>query len=159
MQIATVAYEGHGIKVVFNDFASALSGVSGSFLMDLGFDEENIGSDEPVNIVFNVQGEFAQKTVSVDFDQTEMLEALALTPMAADIDINGHVGQITIDTAGTYRVYDSAPSTETGVWIACMVEGVILTLDGVDIDVSGSPNTCALEFTGAGNALTLTGNK
>jgi uncharacterized repeat protein (TIGR01451 family) len=57
------------ITVTFTDYCKTHSNVTGTYWFDFGFDSSNIGSGEPVNILFPIDANSGTITVPVNFDQ------------------------------------------------------------------------------------------
>jgi len=67
--IATVSYVAGGLELTFTDHAENYSDISGNFYMDLAFDENEIGNNEPTIITFEVGGGTVSTQIAIDFDQ------------------------------------------------------------------------------------------
>lgn len=77
------------------------------------------------------------------------------------VDLNNHfdeaLDRIEINTTQPVTIKDSAPQARD-VQIVSMTNGVQLTIEDVNLDVSGTTNAYALNFKGTGNTLTLVGD-
>jgi uncharacterized repeat protein (TIGR01451 family) len=67
--IATVSYITGGLLVTFTDHAQSFSDITGSFYLELAFNESEIGNEDPTTITFEVGGTTGFMQIDVDFDQ------------------------------------------------------------------------------------------
>ena len=76
------AYDGQNIIVTFSGGITSQS--AGTFSLRLNFNEENIGGENPVNIVFPLSCGHT-KTIDVNFEKAQAIAATDAAPLAGTI--------------------------------------------------------------------------
>ncbi len=117
------------ITLVFTDEAFSYSDVSGNFWFELGFNSDEIGSSNPVNISFDTGAVSSDITIPVNFDQSD--------PASASITKSG------VYNATTNEITWTITANSENATVASMSISDTLTSDQTLIDGSVTINGSA----------------
>lgn len=131
--------------VTFTKHPSKYSDITGSFYMELAFDDNEIGNNEPTIITFEVGGSTGTDTVSIDFDQPP--------PPETSVQKSGSFDAATNEITWTVRVNQERVEVLDGVLVDNIPAG--LTFVPGSVTIGGVPANSA-DFTYSDPTLTYT---
>lgn len=111
--------------VTFTKHPEKYSDITGSFYMELAFDENEIGNHDPTIITFQVGGSTGTETVSIDFDQPP--------PPETSVQKSGSFNSATNEITWTVKVNEEAVEVLDGVLVDDIPVGLIFIPGSVTI--------------------------
>ena len=85
------------IVITFTNYVEQYSNISGEFWFELGFDEDNIGNDDPTQIIFDVGGSADPIIIEIEFEQPEPISATVVKSGDYDSDTRIITWEIIVD--------------------------------------------------------------
>lgn len=113
------------LLVTFTKHADIYSDVSGSFYMNLAFDETHIGNDDPTDITFEIGGSTGTQIIKIDFDQPP--------PPETSVQKTGTYNAATNEIEWTVTVNPEKVTVTDGVLVDDIPSGLTFVSDSVKI--------------------------
>jgi len=149
--IAVVSYVAGGLLVTFTDHAQNYSDISGSFYMELAFDENEIGSDDPTIITFEVGGTTGTTTIEIDFDQPP--------PPVTSVAKSGSYNIATNEITWTVNINQEEVEVLDGVLVDDIPSGLTFITDSVTVKEGAAATRAAVlgvDYTYSNPTITYT---